>query len=155
MIDVRTLKDMDRSQLIELAGKLDVKVHHKSKDETIRRVIAEQVGSRQMNTQPQKEDWEAPKPVNVSPAIVHSKEDVLKALSHLVDKKGFKITFPEDGTVIFDNHGVTESITLSAPMHIIKRTAAFAAQTKYAPSMIKDGQVVNKNGSQVGVMMFG
>lgn len=155
MIDVRTLKEMDRSQLLELAGKLDVKVHHKSKDDTIRRVIAEQVGSRQMNTQPQKDDWEAPKPVNTPPAIMQTKEDVLKALGPLVDKKGFTITFPDDGTVIFDNFGITESVTLSAPMHIIKRQANFAAQTKYAPSMIKDGQVVNKNGSQVGVMMFG
>lgn len=157
MIPVQRLKEMNREQLLDFAAKIDLKIHHKSKDDTIRRVIAEELGSRQMQTKPEtkRDGWEEPKPVAAAPVFNNTPEEVLEAIGALKDKEGFKIDFPGDNTVIFTYRGISESCNLSIPMHIIKRQAKIAAQTKYAPAMIKDGEVRNKDGSSIGVMMFG
>lgn len=148
MIDLKVVSEMDRKQLIELAGKLDVKFHHKSKDDTIRKQIIEQVASRQMSQK--KEGWEESKPVPEKPKFNNTKEEVLEAIGELANQEGFKIEFPEDNTVIFTYRGVSESVNLSIPMHIIVRQAKSAAKVKYGPKMVKDGEVRG-----VGVMMYG
>jgi len=150
MIRPEELSKMNRDQLLEFAGKADIKVHPRSKDETIRRVIVEQLASRQMNTQPAREGWEEPKPKNPAPVFKNTPEEVLEALGPLANKEGFDIKFPGDNTVIFTYRGISESCNLSIPMHVIKRQAESAAKTKFAPKMVQDGEVRG-----TGVMMFG
>jgi hypothetical protein len=134
MIHPDTLKTMERPQLMELAGKLDIKVHHKAKDETVRKQILEQVASRQMA----KTEEPAPKPV--APVFNHTEEEILQAIGDLATKEGFNVKFPKDNTVIFTYRGISESVNMSIPMHVIVRQAKMAAKVKMAPAMVNDGQ---------------
>lgn len=136
MIHPDTLKAMDRSQLMELCSKLDIKIHHKAKDETVRKQILEQVASRQMENK----NTEPPAPKPVAPVFNHTEEDVLKAIGDLATKDGFDIKFPKDNTVIFTYRGISESVNMSIPMHVIVRQAKMAAKVKMAPAMVNDGQ---------------
>lgn len=142
MIHPGVLEEMNHAQLKEFADKMGVKVHHKAKDETIRKVILDQVNSR-----------ESPKVIEDREEIeivapkVNTQEEVLEAIGPLKD--GFKVDFPGDDTVIFTYRGISESIHLTAPLHLIKRQAIMAAKPKYAPAMEKDGQFGN-----TGIMMM-
>ncbi len=145
MIRPDELKAMDREKLLEYARVSGVKVHPRSKDDTLRRVITEQLSARQMKTQTVEE---APKP---KPEYKNTPEDVLEAVGSLKDKEGYEIKFPGDNTVIFTYRGISESCNLSIPLEIIKRQAQMAARTKYAPKMVRDDEYQGR----VGVMMFG
>lgn len=122
-----------REELVEIAKRLKIKVHPKSKDETIIYKILQQ---------PQAYQNAAVEP-DAKPevkAFSNTKEEILEAIAPQLAKEGFKADFPGDGTVIFTYRGLSESVNMSIPLHVIKRQAQMAAKVKFAPSMVNDGQ---------------
>ena len=123
---------LPRAEKEALAKRLNIKVHPRIKDENLVYKIMQQPQAYQNAAIGSEEA----KPL---PAFNHTEEDVMKALPDDVkNKEGFKILFPQDNTVIFTYRGISESVNMSVPMHVIVRQARMSAKTKYAPPMERD-----------------
>ena len=126
------LATKSRGELLELAEKLKIKVHHRTKDETIiYKILQQPVAYQNAALEP-----DAKQKIQ---EFHNTKESVLEAIQPQLEKEGFKAHFPGDNTVIFEYRGLTESVNLSVPISVIKRQAQMAAKVKYAPKMVSDG----------------
>jgi len=128
-----------RAELLEIAKKLNIKVHPNSKDETIVYKINQQPVAYKESAMMH------PAEKSKDPTITNTPEEVLEAIKSCTDKPEFKAEFPGDGTWIFSYKGVNESGNLSIPLRIIKRKAESVARGRRGPSMMKspyDGSVI-------------
>lgn len=138
-MDKATLSQMSREQLIEIAEKLKIKVHHKAKDETIIMKIMQQPVAYQAAAM--SHPAEAP----VAASLTNTPEQVMEAIRPYAEKEGFEAKFPGDGTWVFSYKGVSESGNLSIPLRVIKMKAESTARGKRGPALIKspyDGSII-------------
>lgn len=138
-MDHATLAQMNRDQLLEIAERLKIKVHHKAKDETIIMKIMQQPVAYQNAA------MEHPASAPIAASLLNTPEQVMEAISTYVEKEGFEAKFPGDGTWIFSYKGVSESGNLSIPLRIIKMKAESTARGKRGPALVKspyDGSMI-------------
>lgn len=125
------LSSKTREELVEIAEKLKIKVHHKAKPETIIHQITQQPKAYQEAA------MSHPATSSVAPVIENTEEVVLDAIKAYTAKEGFSAKFPGDGTWIFSFKGTEESGNLSIPLRIIKQKAESVARGRRGPPMIK------------------
>lgn len=125
------LAGKSREELLAIAKKLKISVHPRCKDETIIYKILQQPEAFKAKAM---QDDEKPKVV-----FNNTPDQVREAIAEQLKKEGFKAEFPGDGTVIFTYRGISESVNLSIPLHVIVRQAKSAAKAKFAPPFAKAG----------------
>jgi len=133
------LNTKNRMELLAMADKLKINVHHKCTDDTIRAKIRQQ---------PQahiKDAMQHPAAAIVAPVITNTPDDVKAAIAPYMAKEGFIAEFPDDGTWIFSYKGTSESGNLAIPLRIIKQKAESIARGKRGPALVKspyDGSLI-------------
>lgn len=136
------LATKSREELVEIAEKLKIKVHHKAKPETIIHQICQQPEAYQRDAM--KHVAETP----VAPVVENTEDDIRNALQHLIDK-GLELSFKGDGTwyISFKNKWGKreESGNMQIPLRII-RSKAENVSRGYIPmkSLGNDGTYPNQ-----------
>lgn len=120
------LANKSREELVEIAKNLNIKVHHKAKEDTIIKQIMQQNGSRV-------EDAKKPKPKK-GETVFHSEDEVREVLKPYIAKEGYNVIFNHvDNTVHLSYKGSEECLNLSVPMRLIERRAAHVARGRISP----------------------
>lgn len=126
------LKTMKPEQLVELhLRQLGRKPHPKAKPETVIKNIMESALLPQVNPDTFKGEDMRPKAMkSKEPEYNYSEQDVLEACAEYVNREGFELKFPGDGTMIARYRGSEDSLNLKQPMQVIKRKLGAVAQGK-------------------------
>lgn len=121
------LKNKPREELVELASKTGVPVHHKHKSETIAENIINKVAQPLM--QPEKQDT-----VVVEKVLVwQTEEDVRALVSKIIaGKPEFQMVFDSDN-VTFRYRGKNDCVNLSSLPRVIKMKAESVAKGALMP----------------------
>lgn len=123
-------------ELRDIAAKLNVKVHHLAKEDTIINQIMQQPVAFVSDAM----QHPAQKPV--APVHNNTPEAVLTAIKHFVEKEGFEAKFPSDGTWVFRYKGAEDSGNLSIPMRVIVQKAEMVSRGKRSLLGFKDGNEI-------------
>lgn len=127
MMNMDGLKAMSRDELVQLAAKYNLPIHHRAKEDTIIKAILDADMNLHKPTETQPEQPQAPKPV------VHKNtpEMVREAIAQYT-ARGLEATFPDDGTWIFKYKGAEESGNLAIPLKVIVDRALFVSKGRRA-----------------------
>lgn len=130
------LTGKSREELVEIAEKLNIKVHHKALPETIINQIVQQPEAYQADAMQHvsQQKPEAPK--------LHSADEVRTAIKKFLDKDGYQANFTES-TWHFKYKDREDSGHLSSDMRIIVMKAENVSRGALQPKMMKfDGDTI-------------
>lgn len=127
-----TLKTKTRAELLEICANLNIKAHHKAKDETlIERILSQPVAYQNEAMRPAAD--------RIAPDHDNTPDQVLEAIKTYAAKDGFKANFNEDqSTWHFSYRGREDSGTLKMPMKVIVMKAEQVSRGALHPPMDKD-----------------
>lgn len=133
-MDFNELASRPLADLRTLAAQYGIPTHHRAKAETVARLIMEKV------SQPPKVERtleQAPQPVKSIP-VMHTEDDVRKAIAAFTGKDGFIAQFLPDGTWFFAYRGAEESGHMSVPLRVIRMKAESIAKGSRKPVTVKN-----------------
>lgn len=122
------LKTKPREELVELAGKMGLQVHHKAGVDKIAKDIVEKAFEPVLNKDPMQHPAAAP----VKETIHNTPEQVNEAIKDYLAKDGYTAEYPGDNTWVFKYKGAEESGNLSIPLRVIKMKAGNVAKGRRA-----------------------
>lgn len=122
------LSGKSREELVSMAEKLKIKVHHKAKAETI---------INQIMQQPQayvKQSMDHIAQTVATPIVTNTQDEVLQALQKHMAKDGYKVIFDaHENTVHLSYKGAEECMNLAIPLRIIVQKADTVARGRVSP----------------------
>lgn len=129
------LKKLSREQLVEVAGKQGIPVHHKAKPETIIKQILDHTLVPQKPQVAAEAEYIDPRLKSVKEPIYNTKEQVEAMLSKIrATKPEFESHYDDEArSVTFRYKGAEDCHNLSVPLHWLKVKADIVARGRIAP----------------------
>lgn len=135
-MNVNNLSDLSRDQLLELAGKQGLSVHHKAKPETIIKQIVDHMLTPQQPqvNQPPLEHYD-PRLAPKKEPVFNTPEQVEEAIAHIkaAQPKFEALYNREERTVLFRCLGAEECHNLSVPLRVLVQKASMIKRGRIAP----------------------